>query len=387
MGNSAARYRAELSKRLSGNEVFLYWKGRVALYALLQACGVKAGDEVILQAYTCVVVPNAVIYLGAKPIYVDVDASSYNMGVEQLKAKITDKTKVIICQNTYGLSTDLEAIVDLAGQHGIYTIEDCTHGFGGSYNGVPNGNTCDCAIYSSQWNKPFSTGVGGFSVVNNPDLISALAEVNGSLEEPPLADIFQLGVLLTLYSTLLNNRTYWFLRRLYRFMSKAGIVVGSSSATEIVSTEKPTGYFRAMSGLQAWVGLRQLRKLDKKLVERKANGQIFSEQLREWKKIHVPACYFENHGFLTYPLLVIDRSEFVAKSEQMKVQLGDWFISPIHPVLGEFESWGISLSDFPVARQVSSHVVNIPTDSSKQSAVIKLLKNQRSNLMNIGDLN
>ena len=75
-----SRYKDLLNQYLmSGSEsIFLYWKGRVALYAILRAMGVGEGDEVIIQGYTCVVVVNAVIYLGAKPIYVDIDQHTFN---------------------------------------------------------------------------------------------------------------------------------------------------------------------------------------------------------------------------------------------------------------------------------------------------------------------
>lgn len=103
------------------------------IYALRKAMGIDPGDEVLVQSYTCVVVANSIIYLGAKPVYVDIDLSTYNMNIEQMKEKITGKTKVIICQKTYGLSSILEKLEEIAKDKGIYTLEDCTRGFGGCY--------------------------------------------------------------------------------------------------------------------------------------------------------------------------------------------------------------------------------------------------------------
>ena len=120
-----SRYKDLLNQYLmSGSEsIFLYWKGRVALYAILRAMGVGEGDEVIIQGYTCVVVVNAVIYLGAKPIYVDIDQHTFNINLDNLKNKVTNNTKVIICQNTYGLSSNLEEIQKIASKKGIYTVD------------------------------------------------------------------------------------------------------------------------------------------------------------------------------------------------------------------------------------------------------------------------
>ena len=83
-----------------------------------------------------------------------------------------------------GLSNEVDEIVLLAKNHGLYTIEDCTHGFGGKYNGIYNGLKSDCSFYSSQWNKPFSTGVGGILLVNNQNLQSKIEINNKNLSKP-----------------------------------------------------------------------------------------------------------------------------------------------------------------------------------------------------------
>ena len=80
------KYKTEIAKYLgaSADDIFLYWKGRVALFAILKAMDIHEGDEVVLPAFTCVVVPNAIKYLGATPIYIDIDAKTYNFDLKQL---------------------------------------------------------------------------------------------------------------------------------------------------------------------------------------------------------------------------------------------------------------------------------------------------------------
>jgi len=138
-------------------DIFLFWKGRVALYAILGATGIKGGDEIILPAFTCVVAVNPIIYLSAKPVYVDIDPVTYNMDVSMIEGKITERTRAILAQNTFGLAPDLDRIFELADRYRLMVIEDCAHGFGGSYRGKPNGTMADASFFSSQWNKPFST--------------------------------------------------------------------------------------------------------------------------------------------------------------------------------------------------------------------------------------
>src|SRR5512147_1714648 len=108
----AIQYKTEIAKVLNSNpdSVFLYWKGRIALYAVLKAMEVKEGDEIILPGFTCVVVPNAILYLGAKPVYIDISLDNYNFDVAKIESAISDKTKVILCQNTFGLSSNIDKV-------------------------------------------------------------------------------------------------------------------------------------------------------------------------------------------------------------------------------------------------------------------------------------
>ena len=106
-------------------DVFLFWKGRVALYSILKAMGLGEGDEVILPAITCVVAANPIIYLGAKPVYVDIDPKTYNVDVTKIEQKITKRTKIILAQNTYGLSSDIDSISEIAGRHTLKMQEGC----------------------------------------------------------------------------------------------------------------------------------------------------------------------------------------------------------------------------------------------------------------------
>ena len=363
-------------KSFFNNEVkFLhsYWKARVGLYALLRAMNVKESDEVILPAFTCVVVPNAILYLGAKPVYVDINPETYNVDANRLEEAITDQTKVIICQNTYGLSTDLGQINKLAQENGLFTIEDCTHGFGGTYNDVPNGLSCDAAIYSTQWNKPFSTGIGGFVVAKDEKIAKSLSVLNEELVSPSVLELINLKFLYFVRRYLIKEYTYWTLVRFYRWLSSRNIVVGSSSGEEITSVEMPADYFKAFSRVQAKEGLRTLPKLKDDLVKRKETAECYTSFLKQLGKNHVDGGLFDNHSFLKYPLLVNQREEFMRLAEKNQIEMGDWFISPLHPVEGDLSPWKLDREKFPVANYISSHVVNLPTTPTDLDKVLTFL--------------
>ena len=94
--NTTANYRKKIAMRLNTEDVYLFAKGRVALYAILKAIGIEDGDEVLVQGYTCVVVVNAILYVGAKPVFVDIDPVSYCASLEKYRLGVTDKTLSLI---------------------------------------------------------------------------------------------------------------------------------------------------------------------------------------------------------------------------------------------------------------------------------------------------
>lgn len=369
------QYKSILANRLqsSPDQIFCYWKGRVALYAALKSIGIKEDDEVIVPAFTCVVVPNAIIYLGAKPVYVDINKDSLNTTLSNIQAATTAKTKCILIQNTFGLSSEVDEIVAFAKSMGIITIEDCTHGFGGTYNNKPNGVRSDFAFFSTQWNKPFSTGIGGFLLVNNKEYLNQIIGVNNFLIQPSLKKTAMLKMLIGFKKAFLGDRTYWFFVKLYRFLSKMGLVVGSSSGSEISSTNMDDKYFMGPAKVQYREGLKAINGLDALLQRRRQNAERFSQFLNAHGKICVKEMFNENHSFLKYPVLIKNRKSFTEKAEKASVRLGDWFLSPIHPVESEFEKWFLIPENFPIASYVSKHVLNLPTEIENPEKVITFL--------------
>lgn len=161
--NMLSRHSSVRARRL------LSGKG-IALYAILKALGVGPGDEVIVPGYTCVMVPGPVIYVGAKPVYADIEPNSYGVNPDEVARKITSRTKAILVQHTYGLSGEVKELRQIADRHGVALIEDCSHTFGGQLDGRLLGTFGKAALFSSQWNKPFSTGLGGLALVHDKEL-------------------------------------------------------------------------------------------------------------------------------------------------------------------------------------------------------------------------
>lgn len=376
-------YKSALSSVIGcqNDQLYFYWKGRVALYAALKAMDIKKGDEVIVPAFTCVVVPNAIMYLGAHPVYVDISSDSLNTTLELIKEKVTDKTKCILIQNTFGLSSEVDEIVAFAKERNIPTVEDCTHGFGGTYNGSPNGTRSDFAFYSSQWNKPFSTGVGGILLVNNKNYLKDLAEVNESLIKPGFKARVMLWLLIIFNKFFITDRSYWVLVKLYRFLSKTGLVVGSSSGDELSSPKMPEKFFMGGCNVQYKEGVRALKNLMSMIDLRKKNAKLYTEFLKSNGKYYVQEDFENDHSFLKYPFLVKDRERMLKAAEASSIRLGEWFESQIHPVREEFEKWELDPDKYPISKYKSSHILNLPTDVKNVNKIIRFLENNIEELI------
>jgi perosamine synthetase len=344
------------------DHVTLFWKGRVALYAILRALGIGRDDEVIVPAFTCVAVPNAVLYTGATPVYVDIDEATYTADPAAVQAAVGRRTRVVLAQNTFGLSSDLDALTDAASAHGAVVIDDCTHGLGATYHGRPNGAAAHAAFYSTQWSKPISTGLGGIAVTTNPAMARELRGLEDAAREPSRAERALLGTMLVARERIATPRTLRAGRAVYRAVSRVGLVPGSSSRDELAGTQMPASFVAQMSSLQAGLAARRLATLGVKLRRRRAVAERYSAWLAAHggTPAHEPAS--ASHGFLRYPLRVRERDAFLEDAGRRGIDLGDWFHSPLYPIDSGLERWGYVWGANPVAERVASEIVNLPTD-------------------------
>lgn len=144
--------------------------GTVTLECALHALGVKANDEFIVPALTWMATATAGFYLGAVPVFVDIDPMTLCLDPEKLEKAITPKTKAIIPVHAYGSTADLERILEISGRHGIPVIEDCAHMHGGFWNGKGVGSWGAVGSFSFQQSKNVSSGEGGICITDDPEL-------------------------------------------------------------------------------------------------------------------------------------------------------------------------------------------------------------------------
>jgi dTDP-4-amino-4,6-dideoxygalactose transaminase len=153
------------------NECLAVGSGTDALHLAYLLADIKKDDEVLVPLFTCTATTIPLLYIGAKPIMVDVDINSLNICIADLKRKINKNTKAIVCVHYGGIPCEMDEIRDLANLYGIPVIEDAAHALGSKFNDEPIGNISDFTIFSFQAIKQLTTGDGGMLVIKNKKLI------------------------------------------------------------------------------------------------------------------------------------------------------------------------------------------------------------------------
>ena len=148
--------------------------GTAALQAALYALDVKVGDEVLLPSFTFVATANAVLSVGAKPVFVDILKNNYTMDPFDLKKKITKKSKVVIPVHLYGNVAYIDQISEVVKKHGLRIIEDAAQSLGSTFKGKHTGTFSDIGCYSLYPAKVMTSGEGGLIVTNNKKLTEKL---------------------------------------------------------------------------------------------------------------------------------------------------------------------------------------------------------------------
>lgn len=143
--------------------------GTSALHLAYILAGIKKDDEVITPVLTCTATQHPLLWLGAYPIFVDIDSSTLNIDPLDIERKITDKTKAIVVMHNGGMPCDMGTIMKIAKEHNLKVIEDCAQAFGGEYKGQKLGTFGDFAIFSFQAIKTITTGDGGMLVCRNEE--------------------------------------------------------------------------------------------------------------------------------------------------------------------------------------------------------------------------
>ncbi len=153
-----------------GNAVGLA-SGTDALHLCLNAFDIKPGDEIITTPFTFIASAEAITYVGAIPVFVDIEKDTLNINTAKIEERITSKTKAIVVVHLFGQPADMKDIMDIAKKYNLKVIEDCAQSFGAKYNGIPLGSMGDSGCFSFYPSKNLGAyGDGGMMITNNPEI-------------------------------------------------------------------------------------------------------------------------------------------------------------------------------------------------------------------------
>ena len=370
------QYQQKFARFLGAERAFAFWKGRVALYALLRALDVGADDEVILPGYTCVMNVNPIKYVGARPVYVDIEPDTFNINVNLLKEKITSKTKAIIAQHTYGYPCEMDIIMEIAQSRGIPVLEDCCLALGSKYKGKLVGTFGRAGYFSSQWNKPYTTGLGGMVITSDSQLAERIETLTAKELCPPSHwEVSMLSLQLMFYRLFIYPRTTALAQNLFRYLTKKGAVIGSSSTSEFEPV-KADDFFKGISKMQARSGIRQLGRIEENIAHRQKMTQLYDELLaaKGWKSGKDSRDWVEP-VLVRYPLRIKEKDKALAQAAKAGIELGSWFECPLHPIETPLVSYDYEPGMCPEAEKAARETVNLPLHPrTSEKTAVKTIK-------------
>lgn len=183
-GTFLDRFETEFAGFCGSPEAIAVCNGTVALHLALLALDVRPGDEVLVPALTYIATANAVRYVGAEPVFVDVDPATWCMNPDRVEAAITRRTRGMIPVHLYGHPADMDALNHLAGVHGLWVVEDAAEAHSAEYRGRRVGGLGRLATFSFYGNKILTSGEGGALTVGDPHLALRLRTLRGQGVDP-----------------------------------------------------------------------------------------------------------------------------------------------------------------------------------------------------------
>lgn len=352
-GNNPEKAENKLKEYFGTKYSLCFDSGRSALNFALQALGIKEGDEVLVQAFTCVVVANAIKWTGAKPVYIDI-GEDFNMDPDDLERKITPKSKVLIIQHTFGKPAQIEKLLEIAKKNNLKIIEDCAHSFGIHYENKLVGTFGDIGMLSFGSDKSLSCVRGGALITNNFEAGEKLKKIQSSLKNPRIIKTIQ----------HLMHFPFFYLGKRY-YGSKIGkIILAFGKRFGVINKiiykkekqgEKVSFYPSLLANSLAEILLNQLGEIDKMNMRRIEISKFYNENLTSGKRD-------DNISYLRYPILVKNPEKLLKIAKKKNIILGDWYNSVIAPKDINLETTGYKIGMYPKAEKAARHIVNLPTD-------------------------
>lgn len=331
---------------------------RSSLALLLKEYGIGQGDEVVVPSFTCVVVINSVLKVGAIPVYIDSDLATFNIDLKELERKINSKTKAIIVQHTFGVAVDIPEVRKIVGNK-VKIIEDVAHILGGEdAEGRKYGTLGDASVLTFGIEKMMTTLRGGMVLVKDETVYTKLKEAQ------KVAPSYSRKRILV---WLLNPLIWAIAAPLYfiglgkytmgRMISQVGHTLGLMGNMMEPCEYKgkwPAWLPSKLPGVFAVVGNNQLSKLDQYNQHRREVALIYDNLLG----LHYHK--YEGYTPLRYPVLVSDPETVFKKLRQSHVIAGNWYRTFLFTKEEFLKYLYFEPSEYPITQNITNHVINLP---------------------------
>lgn len=322
--------------------VFLFNSGRSALFIAIKSLGIGEGDEVIVPSFTCVAVPNAVLWTGAKPIFADIQKDTLGIDPKDIEKKLSKKTKAIIIQHTFGIPAQLEKIVKIAKKNNIVVIEDCAHGIKIPYQNKYLGQFGDMTVFSFGRDKAISSVFGGALIINNYSLNQNVSKLYQTLQYPRVVWLLKQHLHSVVMSVVLPFYNLGLGKLILLLVQKLGLLT-MPIYNEEKNGRQPSDFPKVLHPSLATLTLNQLAKLNRFNSHRAKLVNNYSQTIK---------CSFSNVRdipLLRYPLLVKNRQQLLTDFKKQNIILGNWYSDVFDP------------ATCPTAEYVAQHIINLPT--------------------------
>jgi dTDP-4-amino-4,6-dideoxygalactose transaminase/acetyltransferase-like isoleucine patch superfamily enzyme len=311
LGQEVAAFEEEFAAYSGARFGIALNSGTSALHLGLLAAGIGPGDEVVTVPFTFVATTAAVLYAGARPIFVDIDPASFTMDVSQIEAAITPHTKAILPVHLYGQPADMDRILEIARRHGLVVIEDAAQAHGAEYKGRRVGGIGDLGCFSFYPGKNLGAyGEGGMVVTNSPE-----------------------------YARTIRMLRDWGQADKYHHVLK--------------------GYNYRMDALQGAVLRIKLRHLEPWIEARRAHAAQYDELLTGFEVQTPTAMPFGRHVYHIYAVRVPERDVLQEVLHTHGIQTGIHYPIPVH-LQPAYADLGYSAGMFPHAEAAAREVLSLP---------------------------
>jgi len=374
------KYERIISQTIKSKNIYTFASGRMGFYTILKAIDIQKDDEIIIPSFTCIVVPNAIFYSGAKPIYCDIKDDDFNIDVSKIEQFITPKTKVLYAQHTFGQMCDIKGIKQIAEKYNLLVVEDTALALGAKLENKYAGTIGDFGYFSTDRSKVINTGLGGIVSVNNEAYLTSFVEIYKKVPYLEKKMTKKIGKTFILNIITLNPYFYWIGKFFNAVLSKLKLMTYFLDEPFIKKEEISSyPYPVKFSALLASIGISQFNLLDSNLKNRRQIANYYNDIFNIYTKEYMQD---NKNIFLRYSFLIKNR-DYWEERFSSKIDLAIWFKSVTSGRNDNFEEIHYKVGSNKVSEYVCNHIFNLPTHNQIKPEKLKELLYE---LKNSGDI-